>query len=505
MELIRLMGFLAVLSFALSAKAQTSKDYLVVVDRIPVSELRWVMTQSGDHGVNAKSYWSDSMEQMFSVDPQNATLRNQASLNYLRLLRDVSIGIVDPALAGVDIKLTRKKFPTPQELTTALGAAGGRPNVLLESMSSQMPQYLALRESLRKLNNYCVNGLWPVLPKVKKTLKLGSKDPVLIPLKTRMSQLGYPMNSLDDVYDDRVVAAVNDIQWNLRFKPDSKISPGGKTWKYLNVSCLDRMRQVRLDMEKLRWFPQYVEDRYIFVNLAMSYLSLIDKSDGGNYSMSFRTINGRATRKSPTMKDKIVYIVINPFWVVPPTIFREDKVEEIKNLYPWEIRQYFDTRHYQVWNKSFTQRIDPASIDWYNMDPNQDVNIYIRQQPHRMNALGSLKFMMTNSYAIYLHDTNQRELFVEPQRLLSSGCVRVEKPVELAEYLLKETEWDRTAIERYMAKPGEVLDDDTKVQVKKQMPVYMVFLTSQLSSDGVLRFAEDTYKQGTRLLRLGAW
>ncbi|MFV8256430.1 L,D-transpeptidase family protein [Bdellovibrio bacteriovorus] len=505
MELVRLMGFLTVLSLALSANAQNSKDYLVVVDRIPVSELRWVMTQSGDHGVNAKSYWSDSMEQTFLVDPLNPTLRNQASVNYLRLLQNVSTGIVDPALVGVDVKLTKKKFPTAIELETALAAAGQNPNVLLESMSSQMPQYLALRDSLRKMNNACVNNLWPALPKVKKTLKLGSKDPIVIPLKTRMVQLGYPMNSLDNVYDDKVVAAVNDIQWNLRFKPDSKISPGGKTWKYLNVSCQDRMRQIRLDMEKLRWFPQYVEERYIFVNLAMSYFSLVDKSGGGFYSMSFRTINGRPERKSPTMKDKIVYIVINPFWVVPPTIFREDKVEEIKNLWPWEIREYFDTRHYQVWNKSFTQRFDPASIDWYNMDPNQDANIYIRQSPHRMNALGSLKFMMTNSYAIYLHDTNQRELFAEPHRLLSSGCVRVEKPVDLAEYLMKGTEWDRAAIERYMAKPGEVLDKDTKVQLKQQMPVYMVFLTSQLSSDGILRFAEDSYRQGTRLLRLGAW
>lgn len=505
MELIRLMAFWVVLSLSLFANAQTQKEYLTVVDRISLLDLREAMTRSGDHGVNAKSYWSDSMEAAYLQDPASSGLKSQANLNYLRLLRDVSSGVVDPALVGVDVKLTRKVFPTVQELEVKLIAANYRPWEVLESMSPQSPQYLALRDSLRKMDRACQAGEWTALPKVKKTMKLGIKDPILIPLKTRMAQLGYPMNSLDDSFDDKVVLAVNDIQWNLRFKPDSKISPGGKTWKYLNVSCQDRMRQIRLDMEKLRWFPQYFEDRYVFVNLAMSYFSLVDKTGGSLYTMSFRTINGRPERKSPTMKDKIVYLVINPFWVVPPTIFREDKVEEIKNLWPWEIRQYFESRNYEVWNKSFTQQLDPASIDWYNMDPSQDANIYIRQRPHRMNALGSLKFMMTNSYAIYLHDTNQRELFVEPHRLLSSGCVRVEKPVDLAEYLMRGTAWDRSTIERYMAKPGEVLDNDTRVQLKQAMPVYMVFLTSQQSSDGVLRFAEDSYKQGTRLLRLGAW
>lgn len=505
MELIRLMAFWVVLSLSLFANAQTQKEYLTVVDRISLLDLREAMIRSGDHGVNAKSYWSDSMEAAYLQDPASSGLKSQANLNYLRLLRDVSSGVVDPALVGVDVKLTRKVFPTVQELEVKLIAANYRPWEVLESMSPQSPQYLALRDSLRKMDRACQAGEWTALPKVKKTMKLGIKDPILIPLKTRMAQLGYPMNSLDDSFDDKVVLAVNDIQWNLRFKPDSKISPGGKTWKYLNVSCQDRMRQIRLDMEKLRWFPQYFEDRYVFVNLAMSYFSLVDKTGGSLYTMSFRTINGRPERKSPTMKDKIVYLVINPFWVVPPTIFREDKVEEIKNLWPWEIRQYFESRNYEVWNKSFTQQLDPASIDWYNMDPSQDANIYIRQRPHRMNALGSLKFMMTNSYAIYLHDTNQRELFVEPHRLLSSGCVRVEKPVDLAEYLMRGTAWDRSTIERYMAKPGEVLDNDTRVQLKQAMPVYMVFLTSQQSSDGVLRFAEDSYKQGTRLLRLGAW
>lgn len=494
------------LSFPLLLKAQSKQsEYLEVVDALELEDLRATMTSVGPHGLNPKSYWTDAMELSYQQGPTNAALKNQANLNYLRLLQNIFSGVVDPESMGIDVKLAKKPFLTAKQLKVVLLANGTKAGPLFESFAPQSAPYLALKESLRKMSDYCLQAQWPALPVVKKTLKLGSKNTVLPALKTRMRQLGYNIPTTDDLFDGQTLTAVNDIQWMLRFKPDGKISPDGKTWRYLNTSCEERARQIRLDMEKLRWFPQDFGDRYIFINLAMSYFGLVDKSSGSLYTMSFRTINGRPTRKSPTMKDKIVYIIVNPFWVVPPTIFKEDKVEEIRNLMPWEVRNYFDSHNYEVWNNAFTRRIDPTTIDWWNLDPNDDNQFYIRQKPNYMNALGVLKFMLTNSFAIYLHDTNQRELFVEPQRLLSSGCIRVERPLDLAEYLLQGTNWNRDSLQKAMAKPGEVLNKETRVNIKNPMPVYMVFLTSQLSSDGVLRFAEDSYGQGTRLLQRGAW
>lgn len=502
---IIVVGVALVLSSFGNAQSKPA-EYLEVVDALSLEDLRNTMLGVASHGLNPKSYWSDNMEQLYQEGgAANPLLKTQANENYLRLLKDMSLGVVNPESMGVDVKLKRKLFVTAPQLKVLLLANGTQATPLLESLAPQIAPYIALKDSLRKLTDYCNQGQWGSLPVVKKEIKPGETNAALPALKNRMRQLGYSVSSVDEVFDDATLAAVNDVQWMLKIKPDGKISPNGKTWKYLNVSCQERMRQVRLDMEKLRWFPQTFEDRYIFINLAMAYFSLVDKTGGSLYTMSFRTINGRAARKSPTMKDKIVYIVINPFWVVPPTIFREDKVEEIRNLPPSEVANYFQTRNYEVWNHSFTQRIDPTTIDWQNLDPNMDEQIYIRQKPNYMNALGVLKFMMTNSYAIYLHDTNQRELFAEPQRLLSSGCVRMERPLDLAEYLLQGTPWTREMIERYMAKPGEVLETETRVSLKQSMPVYMAFLTSQLSSDGVLRFVDDTYNQGKRLLRQGAW
>ncbi|HWU42629.1 MAG TPA: L,D-transpeptidase family protein, partial [Bdellovibrio sp.] len=265
----------------------------------------------------------------------------------------------------------------------------------------------------------------------------------------------------------------------------------------LNVSCMDRVRQMQADMEKMRWFPQKFEDRYVFINLAMTYFGMIDKtSQPGPTTMAFRTINGRPTRKTPTMRDEIVTVIFNPFWIVPPTIFMQDKVAEIKDLPPDGINAYFASHNYEVWNKSFTKQLDPSSIDWMGISLGTVVpDIFIRQKPHLGNALGVIKFELTNSFSIYLHDTNQRELFAEAQRQISSGCIRLERPFDFAEYLLQGTPWDRAAIEAVVAKPGQVLSKSTDVSLKRHMPVYLAYLTSQMSSDGIIRFVEDSYGQ----------
>ncbi|WII70701.1 L,D-transpeptidase family protein [Bdellovibrio sp. 22V] len=511
MRTLRMCILCVVFGFSSLSVGQTEsyrQEFIKVIDALNLEDMKVTMKGVGVHGLNPKKYWTDDMDLLYGGQASGAAsweLKAAANENYLQLLLDMNAGLVNPEEMGVDVKLEKKPFLTPSQLQVRLLAAGTAAGPLLESFAPQTAPYIALKESLRRIADYCARNQWPDLPSVKKMIKPGTKHPAIPAIKDRLRQLGYVISTSDDNFDPETVNAINDVQWMLRMKPDGMISPNGKTMKYLDVSCESRMRQIRLDMDKMRWFPQQFEDRYIFINLGMAYFSLVDKTGPQLFTMSFRTINGRNQRKSPTMKDKIVYVVINPFWVVPPTIFREDKVEEIRNLKPSEVRNYFDTRYYEVWNQSFTRRIDPTTIDWWNLDSSADANFFIRQKPHYYNALGVLKFMLTNSFAIYLHDTNQRELFQEPDRLLSSGCVRLERPMDLAEYLLKETPWSRDVIERYAAKPGEVLANDTRAYLKKPMPVYMAFLTSQLSSDGVIRFADDVYGQNSRMLQKGGW
>lgn len=487
-----------------TAHAQSNdKEYLAVLETLSTEDMRAAFYGAQSHGFNLKSFWSDVMESGFQRNPSDPELKERTKLNYLRLLVQMNGGMVDPSRMGDDVRISRKSFLNAEQLRVVMLARGNAALPLLENFMPRHAPYRGLQQAYQRLMKYCGEGSWRDLPRVSRTLRLNVQDASLPAIKERLRQFGYGIASIDTVYDKTTEEAVRDIQWNLRARPDGAISPGGPTYRYLNTACNERLRQIRLNMDKLRWFPQDFPERHLLVNLAMSYLNVTDPQNGVNTSM--RTINGRPARTSPTMVDKIVYVVINPFWVVPPTIFREDKLADIKGMTPQQIDQYFARNNYEVWNKNFTRKYIPSSVNWWAIGPDDDKELYIRQLPSTKNALGRLKFMMTNGFAIYLHDTNQPELFREPQRQLSSGCVRVERPVDLAEILLKGTEYDRAAIEDKMVKPGQVLKTDTRANLKAHMPVYMVYLTAQMSSDGVLRFTEDSYNQSSRMLQRGAW
>jgi len=509
------MGFLLILMLLLSPwsyalpfdedeelTVQAKLAYNTVVDVIPLDDMRTAMTGVWTHGLNSKVYWTDSMEKTYQKgDAQRAKMKKRVNEAYLQLLNDISLGSVDPETISIDIKMKRKKFLTPQQLQALVISTGQNASLLLDTLAPQNAPYVSLRTTLGKVFPACQNGQWGALVKTKKVLKMDVKDPAVVALKSRLAFLGYPISNPDDNFDQDVINAVNDIEWNMHMKPDNTLHPTGKVWKFLNVTCMERVRQLQADMEKMRWFPNQFEDRYIFINLAMTYFVLVDKTQNPAYVTSFRTINGRQERKSPTMRDKIVRVILNPSWVVPPTIFIEDKVTEIRGLPRYQIKYYFDSHNYEVWDKEFSHRLDPTSIDWWSFDSKLDADIFIRQKPNYWNALGVIKFELTNSFSVYLHDTNQRELFWEPQRLLSSGCIRLEKPFDLAEYLLKGTQWDRTKIESSTLKPGEVADKSIKIDLTNPITVYTAFLTSFLSSDNIIRFTDDVYGQNADILQ----
>jgi murein L,D-transpeptidase YcbB/YkuD len=507
MNMIRKLGYLTACVFLAAQPAfsemrpsngQGVGAYGTALSPYSTENIRSAIQGVWVHGLNPAAYWTPQMETTFSSDPGSASLKNMATENLLQLLKDLSIGSVNPEEMTEDIKLKRKSFLSAQQLQAVSVTTGGRAEALIENLAPKNAPYLALKPGMKKLYPACNDGSYGTLAPAKKTLRAGVKDPAVLGIKKRLAIWGYPMSTLDTTVDSQLVAAINDIEWNLHMKPDGNMSPGGTVWKFINASCRTRLRQVQADMEKMRWFPQTFEDRFVFVNLAMNYFAMFDKSE--NFMMTFRTINGRPTRKTPTMRDKIVRVILNPDWIVPPTVFLEDKVEEIKNLPQNGIRPYFEEHNYEIWDLALTKRYDPASIYWNRITSKEDANFYIRQRPNYMNALGVLKFELTNPYMIYLHDTNQRELFASPNRLLSSGCIRLERPLEVAEYLLRGTQWDTSAIQNYVSVPGEVKDKPTPVNLKNPMPVYTIFMTAQTSSDGILRFTEDVYGQNELIL-----
>jgi murein L,D-transpeptidase YcbB/YkuD len=510
MSLVRSLGILtaaavlvaqSVLSQAASpvpvAAPPRTADYNSVVWQLTIDDLREAMQGVWAHGLNPARYWTPELEAAFHNSGATSSLRPLINQKFIELLQDISIGSVNPEEMSDDIKLKRKAFVTPAQLQTLVVASGNNAVRLVEAMAPKNAPYLALVPGVKKLYAACANGSYGNLSMPRRTLRAGVSDAAVSGLKQRLAFWGYPM-TINNTVDGQLVAAINDIEWNLHLQPDGNISPGGQVWKFINAPCRDRLRQVQADMEKMRWFTQRFEDRFIFVNLAMNYFAMFNSAE--NFLMTFRTINGRPTRKTPTMRDKVVRVILNPEWIVPPTVFLEDKVEEIKNLPHGNITPYFSEHNYEIWDTAFRQKFEPTSINWWAIQSKEDSNFYIRQRPNYLNALGVVKFELTNPYMIYLHDTNQRELFATPNRLVSSGCIRLEKPLDVAEYLLRGTSWDAAAIQNTISKPGEVKDKSTPIVLKNPMPVYLVFMTSQTSGDGILRFTEDLYGQNEQIL-----
>lgn len=478
------------LSASIASAQSKDAEYLNALDSLNTADIRATLTSVNSHGLKASDYWSKELESLYANDPSSAKVRALAKESYLKLLRTLNAGFVNPETLGKNFMLKRRHLPSAPQLTTMVIASGNNASLLAENIAPKTAHYKSLQEALKRMSTMCRQNEWFSLPKLNTAIKLNSRDTALPSIKNRLRQFGYAISSSDDLFDEETLKAVNNIQMVLHFNPDGVISPNGKTYTYLNTSCAERIEQILAELEKFRWLPRDFGNRYLFVNLAHSYLAWIDKDAG--ISETMKVIVGRSARQTPTLVDKITYITVNPFWVVPPTIFKEDKLSDLKSLSNWAIEEYFDKNYYQVWDKSFKNRYIPSTINWSAV--NDKTPIYIRQLPGLHNALGVLKFNLTNDQAIYLHDTNQRELFSESERQLSSGCVRVERPFDLAEYLLKGVK-TRAEIDYEVARRGEIPEKPHNVSVPNPIPVYLVYQTVTMNNDGVMRFAEDHYGQ----------
>ncbi len=482
--------------------------YENVFEDLKLEDMRQSILGIWTHGLNPKKYWTDEMEKDFTQGiGQRYDLKYHTQKNFLAMLRHLSVGSVDPKSVGSDVKLKKKEFIDPSRLHEIVFSANFKTGAIVEELAPQNEPYFSTQAAMKMLYPICNGGRWHNISESKEKMSLNSKNNVIIDIKQRLVLLGYKINSIDDLFDDDLLMIVNDIQSTQRWTPDGFISPGGRFWRFLNTSCLDRIHQIQADMEKLRWFPHRFEDRFAFVNLAFSYFYLSEKKPENKIVLYSRIINGRPSRKSPTMRDEIVKIIFNPFWVVPPKIFYKDKVTEIRKLSENEISDYFIRNKFEVWDKVSRRKIDPLDVNWgaaeyagYSGEKNIAM-VYLRQRPFFSNALGVIKFELTNTLAVFMHDTNQPELFQRQGRMRSSGCIRIEKAFDLAEYLLAGTQWDRSAIEAITAKPGDEIKISTEVKLTNSLPIYMAYMSSEQGRDGVIRFAPDSYGQNAKIIK----
>jgi L,D-transpeptidase YcbB len=274
---------------------------------------------------------------------------------------------------------------------------------------------------------------------------------------------------------------------------------GAATLDALNVPVEVRTRQIQLNLERYRWLPAEFGSRYIYVNIPDYQLLAYDR---GKQVLQMRAVVGEEYENAtPVFADSMTFVVFRPAWNVPPRILAREIIPAVRKRRSYLVRN--DLEVLDAGRDSLV--LNPRRINWRRVDAGK---IRVRQKGGSpTNPLGRVKFMFPNQFAVYLHDTPTPEAFDRPTRTLSHGCVWVEKPVELADYVFAgQDDWDekkiREAMETVPADEEERVVGH-KVTLKRPVPVYMVYLTAFVR-EGELNFRRDPYgKAREAVARLG--
>lgn len=373
--------------------------------------------------------------------------------------------------------VSRPFLDLPSLLTKAI-ASDQIEETLVEVLPTH-PDYIRLREFLVRYQAMATTHKWPRIPDGSK-LSLGSRGSRVSILRARLAAEDFlPSNrSGGEVFDEHLRQAVRSFQRTHGLEPDGKV--GSLTREVLNVPISDRIRQIETNLERWRWMPRDLGRRHIMVNVAGYELEVVDDE---RTVMTMRVVVGKPYLRTPVFSAEMSYLVINPYWNVPPTIAGKEILPELRR------DPGYLTRHNMEVNPRTGTRyeINPASVDWSNVS-STNFPFRLRQRPGQKNPLGTVKFMLPNRFNVYLHDTSQRSLFARTERVFSHGCIRVENPIELMEYVLgPKSRWNRKTLKTLNKERERV------VGVPQPIPVHILYWTAWVDNDGKLQFRKDVY------------
>lgn len=357
----------------------------------------------------------------------------------------------------------------------------------LQKLTPKHREYNNLRKALIKYRQISQNGGWEsfitLLPKLEEGMRHQDVDLLRKRLAIVQGNTDYKMED-EDLFDLALLEQVMLFQLRNGLTADGVV--GKATIEALNIPVEERIATIEANLERWRWLSDDLGERYIKVNVANFELQVIE-----NDKMVFITdaIVGRSYRQSPVFSSEMTYLVLNPDWTVPPTILRDDIIPSVI-----QNPGYLSKKNLKVLNNDGAE-IDPTLIDWVGISTT-GFPYRIYQPPGPNNALGRIKFMFPNNYSVYIHDTPNLNLFERTDRSFSSGCIRVNNPLELAAWLMIDNpDWTPLHIKSVIEKGKlQVLNLPNPIQV------HIVYLTSWASDDGVVYFRKDIYDRDHPLL-----
>lgn len=373
-----------------------------------------------------------------------------------------------------ELQLNRKL----EEALTAGDMANG-----LNMLAPRYRSYWMMKEDLAFFLEL-VNEPWPAIVS-DTTINPGQSNQLLPKIRERLIKLRYSLpDSISATYDEKLEKQLKIFQNGWGLNADGVIGKG--TLLALNTHPRSLVNRLKVNMERFRWLPLEEPRKYLMVNIASFDLVLIE---GVDTLIAMRVIVGKNYRETPVFDARMTYIVFSPGWTVPPTILKNDVIPELLKG-----QEYLKKKNMKLLRYNGSE-IAYSEIDWSKISGN-NFPYMVRQNPGPENALGKVKFMFPNSHNVYIHDTPTRGYFARDDRAMSSGCIRVEKPFELAELLLVgSAEWPPAKIRTAMQQNKEQI-----AGLKTPVDVVLLYLTAWTDGNGRVQFRKDIYMRDELVL-----
>ena len=457
-------------------------------DAHKASELRRAVKDSVADGLDPADYHLAVLEQLAAAPMQGGNPSPAYEILHtdalLRLGDHLSFGKVDPTSFDPhwNYGRARELDEVPQKLEQGIASADLYGEI--EKLKPTHRMYKALKQELARYRQLQA-GATQFNIASGKAIEPDTHDERIPPIRARLvasGDLDVAQASSSDLFDPILQAGIRRFQERMGLNADGKV--GARTIEELNVSLDARIQQVRVNLDRGRVVLQDLPEEFVVVNIAAYWIYFLR---GQEIVWSARAQVGKTYRQTPMFRSAINYLVLNPTWTVPPGILRNDILPGARKD-PASITR----RGLTVLDGSGNE-VDPHSVDWSKFKSGH-IPYTLRQDPGPKNALGRVKFMFPNSYSVYLHDTSASDKFEAGDRAFSSGCVRVERPLELARLLLADpVNWPD-------AKISQVIDGGRtqNVTLPAKVPVLLAYWTAWVDPQGRINFRRDVYGQDAK-------
>lgn len=452
-----------------------------IIQALQSSSLKGLSPQDYD-----ASSWTERLSALkTATDTQKADFDTALTIAAMRYVSDLHIGRVNPRHFKFDIDTTAKKYDLLQFFDQQLLNATDIKSAL-DQIEPPFDGYHQTEAALIAYQKLAAAGDGPLVPQVKKGVAAGDAYTGVPQLVSRLRLLGdMPAGGDVTLYDASVSDAVKHFQLRHGLEPDGKL--GAKTVSGLNVPLAIRVHQLEDALERWRWMPPEFPQPPVVVNIPEFRLRAF--GPGHKVALSMNVVVGKAApTQTPVFTASIRYIVLRPYWYVPRSIIRSSVIPGLNR----SGQAYIAKENFEVVG-------GPAGSGRTDLiNGLRSGKLGVRQRPGPKNSLGLIKFIFPNSNNVYLHSTPATQLFSQARRDFSHGCIRIEKPVELAELLLRNQDdgkWTVDAIRQAM----DSGPDNRQVNLVTQVPVLLMYVTAIPAEDGTVHFFDDIYGHDKRL------